>query len=170
MKGIYKITNLKNNKVYIGQSERLNEREREHLYRLERNEHNNEYLQKSYNKYGKDNFIFEVVEETNDLNNRELYWINEYGGINSELNYNLKDPLTMRWSNYTKVKQSKSMLGENNPNYGNKWSQEQKDEVSKNKKGISFEKRMGKKRADIAKKNMSKGQTGRKHTEETLKK
>jgi predicted GIY-YIG superfamily endonuclease len=44
MKGIYKITNLINKKVYIGQSERLIEREWEHFYRLGRGEHNNEHL------------------------------------------------------------------------------------------------------------------------------
>lgn len=40
----------------------------------------------------------------------------------------------MKWSDYTRVKQSKSMIGADNPNYGNKWSQEQKDEASKKKK------------------------------------
>lgn len=62
-KGIYKITNLKNNKVYIGQSENLNNREWNHFYWLDRGEHHNEHLQKSYNKYGKGNFIFETLEE-----------------------------------------------------------------------------------------------------------
>lgn len=40
-KGIYKITNLKNNKVYIGQSEKLNNREWCHFYWLDRGEHHN---------------------------------------------------------------------------------------------------------------------------------
>lgn len=168
MKGIYKITNLINGKVYIGQSERLTEREREHFYRLERNEHNNEHLQKSYNKYGKDNFIFECIEQTDDLDNREIHWINEYGGINSKLNYNLKDPLTKKWSDYTRVKQSKVMTGENNPNFGNNWTQEQKDEASKKRKGISLEERIGKEKADLIKENMAKGQLGRKHPQEVI--
>lgn len=168
MKGIYKITNLINNKVYIGQSDRLNEREREHFYRLARNEHHNEHLQKSYNKHGKYNFIFECVEETDDLDNRELYWINEYGGVNSESNYNLKDPLDKKWSIYTRVKQCKSMIGENNPNYGKKWTQEQKNSLSLKRKGISLEERVGKNKADLTKEKMRKSQTGRKHPKEVI--
>lgn len=166
MKGIYKITNLSNNKVYIGQSDRLNEREREHFYRLGRNEHHNDHLQKSYNKHGKSNFIFEEIEITDDLDNREIYWINEYGGINSNLNYNMKDPLTMQWSDYIKVKQSKSTTGKNNSNYGRKWTQEQKNDLSLKRKGITLENRIGKDKADLAKEKMSKSQIGRKHPEE----
>jgi group I intron endonuclease len=168
MKGIYKITNLINGKVYIGQSDRLNDREREHFYRLEKQIHSNEYLQRSYNKHGKDNFIFEIIEKTDDLDNRELYFINEYGGINSDLNYNLKDPLSMKWSDYTRIKQSKSMLGSNNPNYGHNWSDEQKKKLSDKRKGISLEERIGKDKADLAKSKMADSQIGRKHPQEVI--
>lgn len=168
MKGIYKITNLTNNKVYIGQSDRINEREKEHFYRLGKNEHHNEHLQKSYNKYGKDKFIFEHIELTDDLDNREVYWINEYGGINSDLNYNMKDPLTMEWSHYVKVKTSKIMSGENNPNFGKKWTKEQKDVFSLKRKGVSLEERIGKDKADLVKEKMRESQTGRKHPEDVI--
>lgn len=170
MKGIYKITNLINGKVYIGQSERLTERKREHFYRLGRGEHNNEHLQRAFNKNGKDSFIFEIIEETNELDNKEIYWINEYGGINSKLNYNLKDPLTMKWSDYIRVKQSKSMIGENNPNYGNKWSEEQKEKLSKERKGLTLEERVGKEKSDLAKEKMIKSRIGKKHSEESKEK
>jgi group I intron endonuclease len=162
-KGIYKITNLKNNKVYIGQSENLNNREWNHFYWLGRGEHHNEHLQKSYNKYGRESFIFEVIEYTDDLDNRELHWINECGGVNSELNYNLKDPTSKEWSDYVRVKQSKKMLGENNPNFGNKWTDEQKEMLSKRRKGLTLEERIGVEKAKLAKQKMSKSQTGRKH-------
>lgn len=170
MKGIYKITNSINQKVYIGQSDRLNDRKREHFYRLKRNEHNNEHLQKSYDKYGEENFIFEIIEETDDLDNREIYWINEYGGINSELNYNLKDPLTKKWCDYIRLKQCKIMAGENNPNFGNKWSKEQKEKLSKVRKGKTLEEVLGVNDAKLSKLKMSKSQKGRKHPEEVKEK
>lgn len=69
-KGIYKITNLKNNKVYIGQSENLINREWSHFYWLDRNEHHNEHLQQSYNKHGRNNFKFEILEQTDMLDDR----------------------------------------------------------------------------------------------------
>lgn len=170
MKGIYKITNLINNKVYIGQSERLTEREREHFYYLGRGEHYNEHLQKAFSKYGKDNFIFEVIEETDDLDNKELFWLTEHGGLNSDKTYNLKDPLTKKWSDYTRVKQSNSMIGDKNPNFGNTWTQEQKNAASKKRKGVTLENRIGKDKADLTKQKMSESQTGRKHTDEVKEK
>jgi group I intron endonuclease len=170
MKGIYKITNLINGKVYIGQSDRINDRKREHFYRLKRNEHHNKFLQNSYNKYGKDTFIFESIEITDELDNRELYWINEYGGIDSESNYNLKDPVTKEFSDYLKVEIKKSMSGEKNPNYSNKWSEEQKKNSSKQRKGVTLENRIGKDKADLVKQKMSESQTGRKHPEEVKEK
>ena len=60
--GIYKITNITNNKVYIGSSVNISNREYKHFWMLDKGIHDNEYLQKSYNKYGKDVFIFEIVE------------------------------------------------------------------------------------------------------------
>lgn len=170
MKGIYKITNTSNGKVYIGQTKNLINRKQSHFYWLERNEHHNQPLQKAYNKYGKENFTFEILEESEDLDNRELFWITEYGGVNSRLNYNLKDPLSKEWSNYVKVKQSKTMMGENNPNYGNKWTEEQKEKMSKIKRGKTLEDLIGKEKSELAKEKMSKSQKGRKHPEEVKEK
>ena len=166
MKAIYKLTNLEDGKVYVGQTNNLDIRKNRHFYDLKKNKHHNKFLQNSYNKYGEENFIFECVEITDNLDERELYWINEYGGINSELNYNLKDPLTSDFSDYLKVEIKKSMSGENNPNYGNKWSEEQKEKLSKERKGLTLEVRVGKEKSDLAKEKMSKTRTGGKHTEE----
>lgn len=87
--GIYKIENLINDKVYIGQSVDIKKRWSTHISLLTQNNHCNIYLQNAWNKYGSENFIFDIIEECEqcELNDREIYWINKY---NSFMNgYNL---------------------------------------------------------------------------------
>lgn len=48
--GIYKITNLVNNKVYIGQSVNIRKRWNQHVLELNKNIHPNIYLQSAWNK------------------------------------------------------------------------------------------------------------------------
>jgi group I intron endonuclease len=59
--GIYKIENILNGTCYIGQSVDLNKRKNTHLRDLKKNIHYNEYLQKAFNKYGSENFIFKII-------------------------------------------------------------------------------------------------------------
>lgn len=93
MQGIYKITNLQNNKVYIGQSVDINFRWYTHKRNLIAGCHDNKHLQNSWNKYGQDNFEFSIIEECTEdkLTEREQYWIDYYGGLNSSDNYNVKE-------------------------------------------------------------------------------
>lgn len=59
--GIYKITNIATGDFYIGQSINIEKRKIYHLWELHKNRHSNEYLQRAYNKYGKENFVFEII-------------------------------------------------------------------------------------------------------------
>jgi len=61
--GIYKIVNKTDNKYYVGSSNVINRRWSQHKTQLRNNCHRNNHLQRSWNKFGEDNFIFEVVEE-----------------------------------------------------------------------------------------------------------
>ncbi len=67
--GIYSITSKVNGKRYIGSSVTINTRWRDHKQALKDNKHHSDHLQKHYNKYGKDDLLFAVVEvvERGDL-------------------------------------------------------------------------------------------------------
>lgn len=90
--GIYCIENIKNNKKYIGQSKNINDRWCKHKNELNHGTHDNDYLQKSWNKYGEENFKFYVLEEcpVEELNDRERHYIDFYNTLNREYGYNLK--------------------------------------------------------------------------------
>ena len=59
--GIYQIVNLLNNKKYIGSSINLKKRKTNHFNNLKNKKHLNRHLQAAYNKYGKENFSFEIL-------------------------------------------------------------------------------------------------------------
>lgn len=91
---IYIIKNVVSNKVYIGQTINFNRRKSEHKFSLKYNKCDNRYIQGDLNKYGIDSFKFEILEDNVNAENlleRETYWINYYGGIDSENVYNEKD-------------------------------------------------------------------------------
>ena len=71
-KGIYKIENLINGKIYIGQTLCLTTRFKSHLSLLRKNRHRNSHLQAAFNKYGELNFVFNVVEKTELLDEHSV--------------------------------------------------------------------------------------------------
>ena len=89
IKAIYKITNLVNNKLYIGQTVHPEKRWWEHQQRAKT--HYDDYpIHLAINKYGAENFSFEILEWTEDYNNAEAKWIKELNTI-SPNGYNLID-------------------------------------------------------------------------------
>lgn len=75
--GIYKITNLVNHMTYVGQSNNLAERWRQHIKRgLGADTPTRNKLYPAMIEYGVENFSFEVIEECSpaQLNEREQYW------------------------------------------------------------------------------------------------
>lgn len=90
--GIYCIENTVNHKKYIGQSVNIKERWRVHRKELYANKHDNDYLQKAWNKYGKESFSFYIVEECTPemLDEKEIYYIDFYNTLDENYGYNLK--------------------------------------------------------------------------------
>jgi group I intron endonuclease len=134
MSGIYKIINNLNNKIYIGSAINFTARKNHHLSCLKRNKHGNKYLQKSFNKYGEQNFIFELIEECNkeDLLIREQYYLDTFkpqynmckiAGSNFGIKRSKETCEKLKISNTgkkqsidTRIKQSKIRLNKNNKN------------------------------------------------------
>ena len=78
--GIYKLTNLKNQKVYIGQAANLADRWKDHIKAGLGIDTPNNMLYTAMLKDGVENFTFEVLEECerSALNDRETYYIEFY--------------------------------------------------------------------------------------------
>lgn len=83
--GIYKITNIINNKFYIGKSVNINNRWRQHKLAKDSSP-----LHQAMLKYGKDNFIIEIIEvcQPEELNEKEIYWIKQYNAYFDDKSYN----------------------------------------------------------------------------------
>lgn len=77
MVGIYKIENTVNKKIYIGSCSNFNVRKGSHLCLLRQGKHHSIKLQRSFNKYGEDNFIISLIEncEKENLIIREQFYI-----------------------------------------------------------------------------------------------
>ena len=119
--GIYKIINTLDGKVYIGSSIEIDVRLKNHKYMLKANNHHNIHLQNAVNRDGLDNFNFEIVEICceNMLSDRENFYIDYFGSMNSLLGYNLATVGNLRRNNFnlsTKIKMSKTKI-KNNGNF-----------------------------------------------------
>lgn len=100
MTGIYKITNLINGNSYIGQAKNIKKR-----WNQEKNTSKNPNdpgynypLMKAFRKYKIENFSFEVIEECKieELNDREVYWIEFYDTFFNGYNQTLGGDTTSR--------------------------------------------------------------------------
>ncbi len=171
--GIYKGTNIVNKKHIIGQSVNIYHRWVEHKCYLRKNKHPNPHLQYAWNKYGEQNFKFEIILECPEekLNEEEIRLIKEYNSNDRRYGYNIEEGGNGHpCSEETKRKMSKAHKN---------ISEETKRKISKAQKGkvIPEETRKkisksltGRKMSEETKKRMSKAQKNKKHTEETKRK
>ena len=131
--GIYRITNLVNHKTYIGSSTHLHRRKNEHRSELRGARHCNSYLQKSWDRYGEDAFLFEVLEYVNMpelLPTTEQIYLDKY-----KPEYNLaKDVVSpfmgRKLSEKSRNLISKRQLGKGNSFFGKKHTEETKKRMS----------------------------------------
>lgn len=185
---IYKITNLINGKVYIGQTVRpLNQRLANHkLYPKS-------LISNAFKKYGIENFTIETIDTAvnkEELDSKERMWIEHYNSISPNgynltkggggtLGYKLSKETRLKISRANKGKPSHTKgkvlseetkrkisisrkgkySGENNPNYGKTHSLETRRKISEANKG--------RKLSEVAKRAISEGHKGLVLSEET---
>lgn len=125
LSGIYCIENIIDNKKYIGQSADLNKREKYHFWVLEKNKHYNNHLQRAYNKYNKNFFVFRILIycESFELTKYEQFFVNFYG---YKTLYNICLECVDSTFGTIQSEESRKLMslhhpdvsGKNNPNFG----------------------------------------------------
>lgn len=157
--GIYKIICMVDKKIYLGSAKNLNKRWKRHLNDLKNKKHVNTHLQRSFDKYGIENFRFEIIEvcKLENLFDREQFYLDVLkpykngfniglkacGGDNLSNNPNreniiskIKKSIKEKISKMSDIEKKKkwSNPGRLNPNFGNKWTKEQKIIASEKQK------------------------------------
>jgi group I intron endonuclease len=78
--GVYKITNTNTCRYYIGYSKNIYKRFSTHRSKLIHNTHDNIFLQRAYNLYGKDSFNYEILhkcETIQEAQEKELIYLED---------------------------------------------------------------------------------------------
>lgn len=134
---IYKITNLINNKIYIGKDTTSDPKYFGSGLLIKR----------AFKKYGSENFIKEVIDTSddyNELSKKEIHWISLYNSTDRKIGYNISiggdggDTL----SNHPDLEIIKEKISKNSP-----------------KKGKTYEEAFGEEIAKKYKENLSKSNT-----------
>lgn len=100
--GIYKITNIDNNKIYIGSTlDSFKNRWYNHIQKLRHGTHPNNHLQNAFIKYGENCFLFSIEELLNGYSDdyiisREQYYLDLYKSYDREIGYNIEKDVTKR--------------------------------------------------------------------------
>lgn len=150
---IYKLRNIKNDKFYLGSCKDASVRKKRHFTDLRKQRHHCIHLQRAYNKHGESAFVFEVVEpcslkrrfkiEQKYLDNLDFskaYNVSKSAsGGNLIHNHPDKELIIKKKTqillDYIKTDahraRLRSIVGENNPNFGNKWSKALKKKISR---------------------------------------
>lgn len=90
--GIYGIENVFDGQIYVGQSKDVEHRLREHKKMLKKGNHHNIHLQRAWNKYGEEVFLFKILEEcpVEKLDTQENFWIKKLHAAERGYGYNME--------------------------------------------------------------------------------
>lgn len=164
--GVYFLENKVNHNDYIGATIRLRKRLLSHLKKLKQDQHSNKELQKEWNKYQQDRFVFGIIEETTKekKRDREQYYI---------------DKLKPEYNKIMNIREGPNPNEISQTLKGREFSQEHKDKLAQaNKNRVWREEsrkknrqhRLNSKLSDKTKEKISQSLKGRKVREETREK
>ena len=133
--GIYKWTNKVNGKVYIGQSVDLSFRKLKFkCFSIKK--YGGEYINRARQKYNNVDFWdYEILEycSEEELNSKEIYYINYYNSTNPNIGYNLScggsGHSGYKQSEETKRKIGEAQFGEKNHMYGKTMSDDLRNQI-----------------------------------------
>lgn len=126
--GVYEIVNNVNGKRYVGSSNRIEHRWSQHKSRLNNGSHHSLHLQRAWDKYGSDNFVFNIIAECSQDN----LIPNEQSEIDSGCQYNIS-PTAGRTAGLEVSDSAKEKMSESaykkwgDPGYRDKMSAIRKD-------------------------------------------
>ena len=75
--GVYQIRNISNNKIFVGCSTNLNAIWNRQKFQLNFGSHPNTALQKEWNETGHDNFVFEILSEIKQEEDKQINYQKE---------------------------------------------------------------------------------------------
>lgn len=113
--GIYKITNKVNNKIYIGSTCCFKERKSKH-----KTSKTDTIISKSIQKYGWNNFIFEIIEycDVYELEVREQFYLDLLQPFKENNGYNiLRTVIGNGWRGHNHTEESKKIMSEKKQGY-----------------------------------------------------
>lgn len=167
--GIYEIVCTANGKKYIGQSNNIEKRWRQHRSTLNRNIRHNKYFQNAWNKYGESAFKFIIIEEcdTECLTEKEQENIDKYSS-DELFNWGKCADNALRGTSrpldvIEKIRAAK--MGDKNPMYGRIFTKEHRERMTRHGEKNHF---YGKTHTEETREKISKALTGKKRGKATM--
>jgi len=155
--GIYQIENQVNGKRYIGSSVNIESRWSVHLALLRHGKHDNQHLQRAFDKYGESAFAFTILEDVEEFS--QLIECEQHYLDTSSPEYNIAptagSSIGVRHNEETRRKMSEAKCGERNPFFGKHHSAELLRKL--------HEGRRGRHHSDESKQKMSAATSGEQH-------
>lgn len=142
--GLYFITSITDNKKYIGSSNNIKNRWRNHIFLLKNNKHHSTHLQNAWNLYGEENFKFEIFLEVEEdrLQILEQFFLYEMKLFDPNHGYNISQNtfspfLGKNHSEETKRHLRDCSSGENHWAWGKKQTEKHNRNISLTNKKYS---------------------------------